>query len=86
MDEIGFKKQKYLFMRFQECFPQIWISIFLIFIILILLILKLKKVLGNLDKITKRLISLASFQFGYLKGARFKYRLYFLSFCVQRRF
>ena len=31
-------------------------------------------------------ISLASFHFGYLKGACFKYRLCFCSFCLQRKF
>ena len=36
----------------------------------------------NLVKLTKWPISLANFHFGYLKGARFKYRLYFCSFCV----
>ena len=36
----------------------------------------------NLVKLTKWPISLANFHFGYLKGARFKYKLYFCSFCV----
>ena len=35
-----------------------------------------------LDKITKRLTSLASFQFGYLKGACFRYGVYLCSFYV----
>ena len=60
--------------------------IFLIFLILILLILKLKKVFVDLDKITKWSISLASFHFGYLKGACFNYGLFYHSFCVQRKF
>ena len=32
--------------------------------------------------LTKWPISLANFHFRYLKGARFKYKLYFCSFCV----
>ena len=35
-----------------------------------------------LDKITKRLISLANFQFGYLKGACLRYGVYLCSFYV----
>ena len=35
-----------------------------------------------LGKIRKWLISLAKFHFGYSKGARFNYGLYFRSFCV----
>ena len=36
----------------------------------------------NLGKIRKWPISLANFHFGYIKGTRFKYRLYFSPFSV----
>ena len=36
----------------------------------------------NLGKITKWLISLANFHFGYLQGACFRYGFYFCSICV----
>ena len=84
MEQTGFKNQKHIsFARFQGCFSQTWILVFLILLTLILLILKLKKVLVNLGKITKWSISLANFYFGYLKGACFKYGLYFfLILCI----
>ena len=40
----------------------------------------------NFGKLTKWLISLANFDFGYLKGAPFKYRVDFCSFFVKRKF
>ena len=39
-----------------------------------------------MGKLTKWPISLENFHFGYLKGARFKYRFYFCSLCVKRKF
>ena len=41
-----------------------------------------KKFWVNLGKITKWLISLLNFHFGYLKGACFKYGPYFCSICL----
>ena len=69
--DCGFKKQKHLFTRFQDVdfkFPSFEIEVSSIWI--------------NLGKLTKWPISLANFHVVYLKGARFKYRLYFCSFCV----
>ena len=36
----------------------------------------------NLVNLTKWLISVTNFHFGYLKGTRLKFKLYFCSFCV----
>ena len=57
----------------------------LILLILILLILKLKKFWVSLGKITKRSISLANFQFGYLKGPVSGMGFIFARFvCIER--
>ena len=74
--DCGFKKQKHLFN-----ISRMRILILLILLILNMLILKLK-FWFNLGKLKKWPISLPNIRFGYLKGVRFKYRLYFCSFCV----